>query len=111
MSYIILKDTPEIGFETIPGIGLKAVEEHQIDDFICQAATAIIEKEGWDGLEGYNGGNDIPMHDTLAIFKLSGKFRETFVDDYIERVLEEHEARERQEELELYLKLKEKFEK
>ena len=112
MTYIILRDTFGDGLETISNIGVDVIEKHQLDEYICAAAQSIIDEDGWDGLEGYNGDEEtIPMGETLVICEILGELKGKSVDTYINDLLEEREKQSNTEEYELYLKLKEKFEK
>jgi hypothetical protein len=53
MTYIILRDTFGNGLETIPNIGVDVIEEHQLNDYIWDAAK-IINAQRWECCEtGY----------------------------------------------------------
>ena len=110
MTYIILRDTFGRGLETISNIGLEVIEEHQLDEYISAAAEIILDEDGWDGVEAYDQEN-IPMGETLVICKIVETIKDKNVDNYILDVLKAQEEKENTEEYELYLKLKEKFEK
>jgi hypothetical protein len=110
MTYIILRDTFGDGLETISNIGVDVIEEHQLDEYICNAAEILLDEDGWDGVEAYDEEN-IPMSETLVICEVVGELKGKNVDTYIRDVLKEKEQKENTEEYELYLKLKEKFEK
>jgi hypothetical protein len=110
MTYIILRDTFGRGLETIPNIGVDVIEEHQLDEYICSAAEITLAEDGWDGVDAYDEENE-PMGETLVICEILGELKGKNVDTYIQDVLKQKEEKENTEEYEIYLKLKEKFEK
>jgi threonine dehydratase len=110
MTYIILRDTFGDGLETISNIGVDVIEKNQLDQYICDAAEIILAEDGWDGVEAYDEEN-IPMGETLVICEIVETIKDKSVDTYIRDVLKKQKEKENKEEYELYLKLKEKFEK
>ena len=110
MTYIILRDTFGDGLETIPNIGVDAIDEHQLNDYIWGAAQTILSEDGYSTVDEYEEEN-IRMFDTLVIFKIVDKFSGEFVGKYIQDVLNTQEEKQNKEDYETYLKLKEKFEK
>ena len=114
MTYIILRDTFGRGLETISNIGLEVIDEHQLDDFICEAAEITLAEDGYESLSEYeerwdDGVN--PMGKILVICEVLNEFKGEKIDTYIHDVLKNKEDEKDAEEYELYLKLKEKFEK
>jgi hypothetical protein len=114
MSYIILRDTFGRGLETISNIGLEVIDEHQLDDFICDAAEITLAEDGYESLSEYEerwdeGAN--PMGKILVICEVLDKFKGISSDVYIQDVLKNKQDQKDAEEYQLYLKLKEKFEK
>lgn len=114
MTYIILRDTFGRGLETIPNIGGDVIEEHQLDEYICSAAEITLAEDGYESLSDYEKRWDDdanPMGQILVICEILGELKGKNVDTYIQDVLKQKEEKENTEEYELYLKLKEKFEK
>lgn len=114
MTYIILQDTFGRGLEPISNIGLEVFDEHQLGDYICDATEIILAESGYRSLSEYeerwdDGAN--PMGNTLVICEVLGEIKGVNVDTYIQDVLKNKEKQKDAEEYELYLKLKEKFEK
>ena len=114
MTYIILRDTFGRGLETISNIGLEVIDEHQLNDFICDATKITLEEDGFESLSEYEerwdaGAN--PMGEILVICEIVETIKDKSVDTYIKDVLKGQAEKENKEEYELYLKLKEKFEK
>lgn len=114
MSYFLLRDTFGRGLETIPGIDLELVEEHQLVDHICDATDIFLGEVGYDSLKDYEedwdeGAN--PMGQILVICKVVEEIKGKNADTYISDALRQREEERNKEEYELYLKLKEKFEK
>lgn len=110
MTYIILRDTFGRGLETISNIGLEIIEEHQLNDYIWDAAQIILSDDGYSTIRDYDEEN-IPLSETLVICEILGEFKGKNVDYYINEVIEKREAECNKDEYETYLKLKEKFEK
>lgn len=110
MTYIILRDTFGDGLETISNIGVDVIEEHQLNDYIYNAAQIILAEDGYESMDTYNEEN-IPMSETLVICEILGELKGKDVDAYIDEVLMKRETEYTLKEYELYLKLKEKFEK
>ena len=110
MTYIILRDTFGDGLETISNIGVDVIEEHQLDEYICAAAEIILAEDGSESMNTYDEEN-IPMSKTLVICEILDEVKGKNVSNYIGDVLQQQEEKENTEEYELYLKLKEKFEK
>ena len=114
MTYIILRDTFGRGLETISNIGLEVIEKHQLDDYICDAVEITLQEDGYESLSEYeerwdDGAN--PMGEILVICEIVETIKDKSVDTYIRDVLKAKKEKENKEEYELYLKLKEKFEK
>jgi threonine dehydratase len=110
MTYIILRDTFGNGLETIPNIGVDVIEEHQLDDYIWDAAKTILAEDGYATVTDYDEEN-IALSETLVICEILEKLKDKTVPYYIDEVLMKRETEYTVEEYELYLKLKEKFEK
>ena len=111
MTYIILRDTFGRGLETIPNIGVDVIEEHQLDEYICEAAqTTLIEDDEYDSISDYHDDGNPSMGEVLVICEIAETIKGKSVDTYILDVLKEKEQEENKEEYEIYLKLKEKFE-
>jgi hypothetical protein len=110
MTYIILRDTFGRGLETIPNIGVDVIEEHQLDEYICAAAEITLAEDGWDGVDAYDEEN-VPMCETLVICEVLDKIGTQNVVSYIQDAIRNKENNKNEEDYELYLKLKEKFEK
>jgi len=111
MTYIILRDTFGDGLETISNIGLDVIENHHLNEYICDAAEIVANEEGYESVSDYNNDRNISMGGTLVICEIVGELRGKSVDTYILDVLKEQEEKENSEEYETYLRLKEKFEK
>lgn len=114
MTYIILRDTFGRGLEAISNIGLEVIDEHQLDAYICDAAEITLAEDGYESLSEYEerwdeGAN--PMGKILVICEVLNEYKGVNSDTYIQNVLRQKEEKENTEEYELYLKLKEKFEK
>lgn len=114
MTYIILHDTFGRGLETISNIGLEIIEEHELDDYICDATEIILEEVGYESLSKYeekwdDGANSIGNE--IVICEIVGELKGKSVDTYILDVLKGQEEKQNKEEYQLYLQLKEKFEK
>lgn len=110
MNYIILRDTFGDGLETISNIRLDVIEKHQLNEYICAAAEIILAEDGYESINAYDEENQ-PMGETLVICEIVGELKGKSVDTYILDVLQQQEEKENTEEYDLYLKLKEKFEK
>ena len=110
MTYIILRDTFGDGLETISNIGVDVIEEHQLDEYICAAAEIILAEDGYESINAYDEENE-PMGETLVICEIVETIKDKSVDTYVLDVLKGQSEKENKEEYELYLKLKEKFEK
>jgi len=111
MTYIILRDTLGCGLKTISNIGLDVFEKDQLDEYICHAAEIIADEDGYGDLSNYL--EHAPcIGDSLAICEILTKTEfGTPVSDYVFDVVEERKNEKEKEEYELYLKLKEKFDK
>ena len=110
MTYIILRDTFGRGLETISNIGVDVIEKHQLDEYICAAAEIILAEDGYESINAYDEENE-PMGETLVICEILEELKGKNVSNYIGDVLQQQEEKENTEEYDLYLKLKEKFEK
>lgn len=110
MTYIILRDTFGDGLETISNIGLDVIEDHQLDEYICDAAE-IVANEDYASVSDYHDDGNISMGKVLVICEIVGELKGKSVDTYILDVFKGQEEKQNKEEYELYLKLKEKFEK
>ena len=99
MTYIILRDTFGDGLETISNIRLDVIENHQLNEYICDAAEIVANEDG-----------SITMGETLVICEIVGELKGKSVDTYILDVLKGQEEKQNSEDYQLYLKLKEKFE-
>jgi len=110
MTYIILRDTFGRGLETISNIGVDVIEKHQLDEYICAAAEIILADDGYESMDTYDEENE-PMGETLVICEIVEELKGKNVSNYIQDVLQQQEEKENTEEYDLYLKLKEKFEK
>ena len=111
MTYIILRDTFGDGLETISNIGVDVIEEHQLNEYICAAAEIIANEEGYETLNTYIEESTLCMGETLVICEIVETIKDKSVDTYVLDVLKGQSEKENKEEYELYLKLKEKFEK
>ena len=111
MTYIILRDTFGDGLETISNIGVDVIEEHQLNEYICAAAEIIANEEGYETLNTYIEESTLCMGETLVICEILDEVKGKNVSNYIGDVLQQQEEKENTEEYDLYLKLKEKFEK
>ena len=111
MTYIILRDTFGGGLETISNIGLEVIDEHQLDNYICDAAEIILAEYGHESLSEYDEDGYTPMGETLVICEVLNEFKGVSSNVYIQDVLKNKEDQKEVEEYQLYLKLKEKFEK
>jgi len=110
MTYIILRDTFGRGLETISNIGLEVIDFHQLDEYIYDAAEMIFAEDDWDGVDAYDEEN-VPMGETLVICEVLDKIGTQNVVSYIQDAIRNKENNKNEEDYELYLKLKEKFEK
>jgi len=110
MTYIILRDTFGRGFETISNIGLEVIDEHQLDDYICDAAEVILAEDGYGEADAYDEENEL-MGETLVICEVLDKIGTQNVVSYIQDAIKNKENNKNEEEYKLYLTLKEKFEK
>jgi hypothetical protein len=112
VTYIILRDTFRNGLETISNIGLEVIEKNQLNEYICDAAEILlVEDDQYASINDYHDDGNIPMGETLVICEIVETIKDKSVDTYIRDVLKKQEEKENKEEYELYLKLKEKFEK
>ena len=111
MTYIILRDTFGDGLETISNIGVDVIEKHQLNEYICAAAEIVANEEGYGSLSEYIKESRICMGETLVICEIVETIKDKSVYTYVLDVLQQQEEKENTEEYELYLKLKEKFEK
>ncbi len=111
MTYIILRDTFGDGLETISNIGVDVIEKHQLNEYICAAAEIVANEEGYESLSEYIKDSRICMGETLVICEIVEELEGKRADTYVLDVLKEQEENQNKEEYELYLKLKEKFEK
>ena len=110
MTYIILRDTFGDGLETIYNISLDVIENHQLNEYICDAAEIVANEEGYESVSDYNEDGSITMGETLVICEIVGELKGKSVDTYILDVLKGQEEKQNSEDYQLYLKLKEKFE-
>ena len=111
MTYIILRDTFGDGLETISNIGVDVIEKHQLNEYICAAAEIVANEEGYGSLSEYIKESTLCMGETLVICEIVETIKDKSVDTYVLDVLKGQSEKENKEEYELYLKLKEKFEK
>lgn len=112
MTYIILRDTFGGGLETISNIGLEVIGAHQLEDYICDAAEILlVEDDQYATVSDYDEDGNTPMRETLVICEVLDKIGNQKVDSFIQDALTNKENQKNEEEYELYLKLKEKFEK
>ena len=119
MTYIILRDTFGGGLETISNIGLEVIDAHQLEDYICDAAEILlVEDDQYATVSDYDDDGNTPMREklvilreTLVICEVLDKIGNQKVDSFIQDALTNKENQKNEEEYELYLKLKEKFEK
>ena len=112
MTYIILRDTFAGKLETISNIGLEVIDAHQLEDYICDAAEILlVEDDQYATMSDYEEDGNTPMRETLVICEVLDKIGNQKVDSFIQDALTNKENQKNEEEYELYLKLKEKFEK
>jgi hypothetical protein len=111
MTYIILRDTLGRGLKTISNIDLDVFEKDQLDEYICDAAEIIADEDGYGDLSNYLEHADC-VGDSIVICEILTEIKfGTTVSDYVFGVVEKRKNEKEKEEYELYLKLKEKFDK
>lgn len=111
MTYIILRDTFGNGLETISNIRLDMIKNHQLNEYICDAAEIVANEDGYESVSQYIKEDRICMGETLVICEIVEELKGKSVDTYILDVLKGQEEKQNSEDYQLYLKLKEKFEK
>ena len=111
MSYIILRDSFGQGLQTISKIGLIEIDGRQLEDYICDAAEAIVEEDDqYASVSDYEEDGNAPMSETLVICEVLDTIGNCKVSNVIKDALYNRKNQKEQEEYELYLTLKEKFE-
>jgi hypothetical protein len=111
MTYIILRDTFGDRLETISNIGVVVIEKHELNEYICAAAEIVANEEGYGSVSEYIKESTLCMGETLVICEIVETIKDKSADTYVLDVLKGQAEKENKEEYELYLKLKEKFEK
>jgi hypothetical protein len=110
MTYIILRDTLGRGLKTISNIDLDVFEKDQLDEYICHAVEIIADEDGYGDLSNYLKHADC-VGDSIVICKILTEIEYGTSSDYVFDVVEKRKNEKEKEEYELYLKLKEKFDK
>lgn len=105
--FILLRDTFGCGLVPFKG-GLYAYDKDQLRDAIVMAASEIIEEDGYESFLEYDEDNgSLPLCESIVVFKVSDECG----PEYIDSILLDQERKNRDEEYQQYLKLKDKFEK
>lgn len=108
MTYIILRDT--FGdLETIPGIEFTEFTEEELGDAVYNAVEAIMDSmDSMKNVDEYSNEQILSSSEELAIFRSVDKVGDMMIEEFIKtNAVIDFENYE----YNLYLKLKEKFEK
>jgi len=103
MTYIILRDTFGNGLTTFNSSELELYSKDQLEEGILAAAQGVYEYEEEHA--------PLVISDAIVICEIMDTIDGTYASDYIRNLIVESKIKQSTEEYELYLKLKEKFEK
>jgi hypothetical protein len=112
MTYIILKDTLGNGLTTFNSSELELYSKDQLEEGILAAAQDLFDEEGLDSVYEYEEEHaPLVIGDAIVICEIVDTIDGTYTSNYIRNIIVENKIKQSTEEYELYLKLKEKFEK
>jgi hypothetical protein len=112
MTYIILKDTLGNGLTTFNSSKLGLYDKDQLEEGILAAAQDLLDADGVDSVYEYEEEYaPLVIGDAIVICEIVDTIDGTYTSDYIRHLIVESKIKQSNEEYELYLKLKEKFEK
>jgi len=112
MTYIILKDTLGNGLTTFNSSELELYSKDQLEEGILAAAQDLFDEEGVNSVYEYEEQHaSLFISDAIVICEIVDTIDGTYASDYIRNLIVESKIKQSNEEYELYLKLKEKFEK
>jgi hypothetical protein len=112
MTYIILKDTLGNGLTTFNSSELELYSKDQLEEGILAAAQDLFDEEGVNSVYEYEEQHaSLFISDAIVICEIVDTIDGTYASDYIRHLIVESKIKQSNEEYELYLKLKEKFEK
>ncbi len=112
MTYIILRDTFGAGLTTFNSSGLELYSKDQLEEGVVAAAQELLDADGIDSVYEYEEEHaPLVISDAIVICEIMDTIDGTYASDYIRNLIVESKIQQSNEEYELYLKLKEKFEK
>jgi hypothetical protein len=112
MTYIILRDRFGDGLTTFKSTGLELYGKDQLEEVVVGAAQELLDEDGVDSVYEYEEDHaPLLISDAIVICEIMDTIDGTYASDYIRHIVVESKIKESNEEYELYLKLKEKFEK
>jgi hypothetical protein len=112
MTYIILRDTFGDGLTTFSSSGLELYDKDQLEEGILAAAQDLFDEDGVDSVYEYEEEHaPLVISDAIVICEIVDTIDGTYASDYIRNHIVESKIKQSTEDYELYLKLKEKFEK
>lgn len=112
MTYIILCDTFGNGLKPFTSLGLEVYDKDQLEEVVAAAAQDLLDEDGVNSVYEYEEEHaPLLISDAIVICEIMDTIDGTYASDYIRHIVVESKIKESNEEYELYLKLKEKFEK
>ncbi len=108
MTYIILRDTYGNGLKPFTSLELEVYNKDQLEEAVAVAAQELLDENG-ETMEEYEENES--LSDSIVICEIVDTIDGTYASDYIRNIIVENKIKQSNEEYELYLKLKEKFEK
>jgi hypothetical protein len=112
MTYIILKDTFGNGLTTFNSSKLELYGKDQLEEGILAAAQDLLDADEVDSVYEYEEEHaPLVIGDAIVICEIVDTIDGTYTSNYIRHLIVESKIKQSNEEYELYLKLKEKFEK
>jgi hypothetical protein len=109
MPYLILRDSFGNGLELCPSAGLTIFTREQLPEALCSVAHEILSINDCDTLPEYHDCSPMPIGEEIVVCEILGEMGDKEISDFIHDILVEDETKRTQEEYQLYLKLKRKF--
>jgi hypothetical protein len=112
MTYLILRDTFGDGLTTFRSTELEIHGIDQLEEAVVAVAQELLDQDGVDSVCEYEEEHaPLVISDAIVICEIVDNIEGADTTNYIRNLIVESKVKQSVEEYELYLKLKEKFEK